>query len=758
MLRSHKISSGNNFLSKVMLVFILLSFSKSWGQTIIWGPYSGGSVPAGWTFSNNVVANAINQGSYWLVDAGATSDKITSASYDLCAYGSATVCLQVATFGSGGNNPAKIEVSYNGGTTYTDVFTSTTPTSSSYNSQECFNLSQVTASVVIRISNNGTSGRGVRIKNYSLSASGSGGCAPACSAPTTTITPTTQTICNGATTTISISSSATSPSYTWQASSNGTSGWANVVNGTPSGASYSGINTSVLTVTAGSTYYYQCLVAEGGTCTATSSTSTLVVNSISITSQPISVSTTSTGIASYSVTAVGSGLTYQWQQNSGSGFSSISNGGTNPTYAGATSSVLTISNPPLSMSGYSYQCIVSNACGTLTTNASSTITVTSALTCPYLVSAVINSCDGCASEGNNEFLVLNSGSYSFVVNSTNVNITYSNGPTNITSSFAAQPASLATLNTATINACGTTFVDVSNGATTVPPNSTLLIVNKGACFTGDWSDYCGLGTVYVAFSATAAWTTTGFFGNNTTPRSFVTNFSAVNSGCGNTTYAYNQSGIAGTPFNFGSDGASVSFIGGGSAPTYINGNGNCAPPSIILPIELIDFYATQDGNKNDLIWKVASEKNVLKYIIEKSEDGVNFIEMSRVNSYDNEALVITYMTEDTEPYSGITYYRLNTIESNGKTNNYKIIDIDRANKNWKSLLYQIDNNLIIEFKNAIPKEAQVMLFDLSGQQIAERNIEQSQTKINIDNLSTGIYFVRITSPYKIENFKIIIQK
>jgi regulatory protein YycH of two-component signal transduction system YycFG len=116
------------------------------------------------------------------------------------------------------------------------------------------------------------------------------------------------------------------------------------------------------------------------------------------------------------------------------------------------------------------------------------------------------------------------------------------------------------------------------------------------------------------------------------------------------------------------------------------------------------------------------------------------------------------MTEDTEPYSGITYYRLNTIESNGKTNNYKIIDIDRANKNWKSLLYQIDNNLIIEFKNAIPKEAQVMLFDLSGQQIAERNIEQLQTKINIDNLSTGIYFVRITSPYKIENFKIIIQK
>ena len=34
-----------------------------------------------------------------------------------------------------------------------------------------------------------------------------------------------------------------------------------------------------------------------------------------------------------------------------------------------------------------------------------------------------------------------------------------------------------------------------------------------------------------------------------------------------------------------------------------------------------------------------------------------------------------------------------------KINKYKIIDIDRANKNWKSLLYQTNNNLIIEFKN-----------------------------------------------------------
>ena len=97
---------------KVVLILFLFLFSKSWGQTTVWGLYSGGGAPTGWTFSNNVTTNAIDQTSYWLVDAGSPSDKITTSSYDLCTYGSATVCLQVATFGSGTNNPAKIEVSY----------------------------------------------------------------------------------------------------------------------------------------------------------------------------------------------------------------------------------------------------------------------------------------------------------------------------------------------------------------------------------------------------------------------------------------------------------------------------------------------------------------------------------------------------------------------------------------------------------------------------------------------------------------------
>lgn len=517
--------------------------------------------------------------------------------------------------------------------------------------------------------------------------------------PITTISPSTQTICAGSTTTINATTSAGTPSYTWQASANGTSGWNTAINNTPSGSSYSGVNTSSLIITAGNTYYYRLMVSVGGFCTSSSNTSTLIVRpNANIATQPVSVTTSSTGTASYSVIATGTDNTYQWQENSGSGFVNITNGGSNPTYAGATSTVLTISNPPLSMSGYSYQCIVSNPCSTVTTNGTSTLTVTDILTCPYLISAVINSCDGCADEGNNEFLVLNSGSYSFSVTPANIKITYSNGPTNITTSFAAQPTSLATLNTATMNTCGTTFVDVSAGTTTVPPNSTLLIINKGACFTGDWSAYCGLGTVYVAFSSATTWSTTGFFGNNTSARSFITNFSAINSSCGNTTYSYNQTGVAGTPFDFNTDGASVLF-NNSSAPTYITGNGSCAPPNIILPITLLDFYATQKNETNEITWKVAEEINIQKYIIEKSVDGTNFELLStNVPSEQNSFETKSYHTTDYNPYQNITYYRLSTYETDGLTHHIKTISINKKQTNLEAVIYQNDDNIYLDLK------------------------------------------------------------
>lgn len=574
-----------------------------------------------------------------------------------------------------------------------------------------------------------------------------------CSTPT--ISPSTQTVCINNVAVITASVSEAVSSYQWQMSSNNST-WSNVANGTPSGVSYSGATSGSLSVTSTSAvalYYYRCLIVGTAGCTFTTSASSINIVSTGITTNPYDVYITTTQTATFAAVASGSPTSYQWQVNSGSGYSNVSNGG---VYSGATNSLLTVSNPPTSMNSYSYQCIVSYFCGSFTsTIAVLHVNATTSATCPQMTGAFINACNGACNEGDNEILFFNSGSTTIPVNPANINITYGSvsSPTaTFTDAFTTNAAYTASLNAMSSASCTTLFVDASS-AGTIPANSVFMILRNTACFTFDFSSFCPANTVYVLYSSDATWLAGGNFTNGGSVgelRFFTANFTGAAAGCV-TNYNYQPNYLV------GGDGASISFInGGGAANAYFN-NG-CTPPALVLPIELLDFYATQNGEKNDLVWKVASENNILQYIIEKSEDGINFSELTRVNANNIEGLSQFYSCEDNSPYSGLTYYKLSTIENNHQIYGHKVIAIDRADKDWKSILYQNDEELILEFKNAIPKNAQLLLFDLSGKLLSETLIEQSSTRVNTTKIAAGIYFAKIETPYKTENFKIIISK
>jgi hypothetical protein len=168
------------------LLVTMLVTSLSFGQTEIFNAGGGGAYPAGWTDTDNVVAQPIDKGSYYLVEAGAPSDEIVTAIYDLSSYSSATLTLQVASYGGATNHSqAKIEISDDGGSTFSQVEISTTTTGSSYIAGGSFAISSLTNQVQIRISNNGstTDERGVRLRDIVLEAIGT--------TPEITITPVT---------------------------------------------------------------------------------------------------------------------------------------------------------------------------------------------------------------------------------------------------------------------------------------------------------------------------------------------------------------------------------------------------------------------------------------------------------------------------------------------------------------------------------------------------------------------------------------
>ena len=89
-----------------------------------------------------------------------------------------------------------------------------------------------------------------------------------------------------------------------------------------------------------------------------------------ITTQPFSHSGCNT---TFSIIASGTlPLTYQWQEDNGGGYVNILNGG---IYGGATTNSLTISGATVSMNGYLYRCIVTDALLYSVTSNSATLTV-----------------------------------------------------------------------------------------------------------------------------------------------------------------------------------------------------------------------------------------------------------------------------------------------------------------------------------------------------------------------------------------------
>ena len=104
------------------------------------------------------------------------------------------------------------------------------------------------------------------------------------------------------------------------------------------------------------TYYRR--TTRSATCLQPGTPVTVTVTTTpSITAKPSPQQACEGASASFSVTATGTMLTYQWQANVGSGFADISDG---VIYSGTTSNVLQISNST-GLNNARFQCIVSNS-------------------------------------------------------------------------------------------------------------------------------------------------------------------------------------------------------------------------------------------------------------------------------------------------------------------------------------------------------------------------------------------------------------
>ncbi len=131
----------------------------------------GGGNPPGWTLSDDPDGgDDVIQADHFRLEAGldVNLEKIVTASYNLNGYTNVTFTVDVSRFSTGSPNPLTVEVSTDGGATFTQTYTAAAPTSAVNYDPRTYNIAIVSATTVLRLTNQGTGGRGVKLKNLVL--------------------------------------------------------------------------------------------------------------------------------------------------------------------------------------------------------------------------------------------------------------------------------------------------------------------------------------------------------------------------------------------------------------------------------------------------------------------------------------------------------------------------------------------------------------------------------------------------------------
>ncbi len=305
-------------------------------------------------------------------------------------------------------------------------------------------------------------------------------------APAITSQPVSQSVCTGSNISFSVTATGTGLTYQWR------KGGVNIGGATSSTFTINGVATG----DAGS---YDVVVTGACAPAVTSNAAILTINvAPAITSQPVSQSVCPGTNVTFSVTATGTSLTYQWRK-----------GGVN--ISGATGTSYTINGVVTGDAG-NYDVTVSSPCGTVVTStiAALTINITTVITTQPANQSV---CAG----ANVTFNVAASGSVGFTYQwqvSTNGGGAYNNIPGATAGSLTLTNVTLALSNNlyrcVVTGSCGTIN---SSGAT-------LIVNNQSQVSIGSLPARICLSDTLVALNATPAggiWSGTGVVGNNFLP-------------------------------------------------------------------------------------------------------------------------------------------------------------------------------------------------------------------------------------------------
>jgi Concanavalin A-like lectin/glucanases superfamily len=172
-----------------------------------------------------------------------------------------------------------------------------------------------------------------------------------------------------------------------------------------------------------------------------------------------------------------------------------------------------------------------------------------------------------------------------------------------------------------------------------------------------------------------------------------------------------------------------------------------------LPIKLTSFTATTQSSNVLLKWQTASESNTLQYLVQRSTNGTQFTNIGTVHAKGSSAVTSNYTYTDGNVVASISssviYYRLQSVDIDGKTQYSPIVSVAITNKTDGIVLLQnpVKNNVALQITSTTLQQANIIITNSMGQIVCTTHymLSLGSTSLSVPalQLSKGIYYVTV---------------
>ncbi len=192
---------------------------------------------------------------------------------------------------------------------------------------------------------------------------------------------------------------------------------------------------------------------------------------------------------------------------------------------------------------------------------------------------------------------------------------------------------------------------------------------------------------------------------------------------------------------------------GGFSEFWINGGGITQDQP--LPIVLENFTASLVNNNQGLLkWSVGTASGIIKFVVQKSSDGISFTDIGTVTAQSN---INNYQFTDNNLWNGNNYYRLEITDTDGNIEYSQTRNLYYNANGFSIYIYPNPVKTGLLYINTSVNCNSIQLCDVSGRIIKSISTNGLQNTLSLDNVAKGIYLAIVITDSGKEVQKIIVE-